>query len=69
MTQAWEIIEDEDGSVLVLNVRENGDIIGILLENKYIKELRKNPLAELHYEKELNFAHAELISRAGSNPN
>jgi hypothetical protein len=29
ITQPWELIEDEDGSVLVINQLKNGDIIGI----------------------------------------
>jgi hypothetical protein len=65
ISQAWELIEDEDGSVLVINQLRNGGIIGIVLENSHIFELKDNEFAKMHYQKTLNLADAELIPRAG----
>jgi hypothetical protein len=69
VTQAWELIEDADGAILVINQLENGGIIGILLDNHHIVELKGNELAELHYPRTLDIGVAELIPRAGSIPN
>jgi hypothetical protein len=64
VTQAWELIEDADGSVLVINQLENGDIIGIVLDNHHIVELEGNELAELHYQRTVDIGVAQLVPRA-----
>jgi hypothetical protein len=64
VTQAWDLIYDDDGSILVINQLENGDVIGIVLDNNHIVEL--TGIAERHYPRTLDIGVAELISRAGS---
>jgi hypothetical protein len=68
-TQPWELIEDEDGSVLVISQSKNGDIIGIVLDNNRISELKGHESAQRNYSGHLDISNAEIIPRAGSNSN
>jgi hypothetical protein len=65
VTHAWELVEDADGSILVRSKLNNGDIIGIVLDNDHIVGLNGNELAELHYPRTLDIGVAQLIPRAG----
>jgi hypothetical protein len=65
VTHAWELVEDADGSILVISKLKNGDVIGIVLDNDHIVGLKGNELAELHYPRTLDIGIAQLIPRAG----
>jgi hypothetical protein len=69
VTQAWELIDDADGSILVIKQLENGNVIGILLDNDHILDLKGNELAKFHYPRTLDIGVAELIPRPGLSSN
>ena len=64
VTHAWELVEDADGSILVISKLKNGDVIGIVLDNDHIVGLKGNELAELYYPRTLDIGVAQLIPRA-----
>lgn len=69
ITQPWELIEDQHGSVLIIEMHENGDLMGIVLNNRLINDLKGHEIAERIYSGILDCAGAELIPRAGQSAN
>jgi len=65
--QPWELIEDQHGSVLVIEMDENKNILGIVLNSRLINDLKGHEIAERNYSGILDSADAEIIPHAGPN--
>jgi hypothetical protein len=70
VTQIWDFIppdeeRDEEG-VLIIELRENGDIYGIVMDSSKIVPIKMEGLAaNFNYSGSLKLEDAELIPRAG----
>lgn len=69
VTQSWDFIprddEKDEDAILVIASFENGDLVGIPLDNSRIKPLHDIPAAQFSYSGQVKITDAEEINRAG----